>query len=78
MLTLFCNPLCGHARVVIARLLASGLPYEQRDLRDPELAMEVVHRYHILESPLLVVGTEIAVGMVQILEKLDMINHTSL
>jgi len=40
--------------------------------------MEVVHRYHILESPVLVVGTEIAVGMVQILEKLDMIDHTSL
>ncbi len=78
MLTLFCNPQCGHARVVIARLRASGLPYEQRDLRDPGLAIEVVHRYHILESPVLVVGSEIAVGTTQILKKLDMIDHSSL
>jgi glutaredoxin len=76
MLTLFCNPQCGHARAIIARLRACGLAYEQRDLRDPEFAMEVVRRYRIQESPVLVIGTDIAVGTVQILEKIETIDRS--
>lgn len=76
MLTLFCNPQCGHATVVIARLRARGLPYEQRDLREPGLALEIVHRYHIQKSPVLMIGAEIAVGTAQILKKLDMIDRS--
>jgi hypothetical protein len=77
MLMLFCNPQCGHATAVIARLRARGLPYEQRDLHEPGLAMEIVRRYHIQKSPVLMVGTEIAVGTAQILEKLDIIDRSS-
>lgn len=69
-ITVYCVPLCGHARAILDLMRRRGLSYHTRTLT-PDAAGEVISAYHLYGSPVLVINGDVLMGQAAMMARIE-------